>query len=56
MSFFTPPARVKRMANDRAIAEADLSHLKPSVEDLDQTCLDNVGRARPRTHREETVR
>src|ERR1700735_5097130 len=28
MSFFAPPAVVKRMADDRAIAEADLSHLK----------------------------
>ena len=112
MSFFAPPAVVKRMADDRAIAEADLSHLKtiiyegapmylaPVVGRPDATVgpgraaaelgenarcsrpqgrrpepLDpppylgrrpgdgrgvlgncSVGRARPRTHREETVR
>lgn len=82
MSFFAAPTMVKRLADDRAIAEADLSHLKtiiyggapmclaavvgrpdakcgeavaafvvaadrvaqPSVEDLDQTCLDNIAR------------
>jgi len=31
MSFFAPPAMVKRMADDRAIAEADLSHLKTII-------------------------
>ena len=31
MSFFAPPTMVKRLADDRAIAEADLSHLKTSI-------------------------
>ena len=103
MSFFAPPTMVKRLADDRAIAEADLSHLKtiiyggapmylaavvgrpdakPGGENArcsrpqgrrpgpcdnppflgrrpgdGRSVLVNrsVGRARPRTHREETV-
>jgi acyl-CoA synthetase (AMP-forming)/AMP-acid ligase II len=31
MSFFAPPTMVKRSADDRAIAEADLSHLKTII-------------------------
>jgi acyl-CoA synthetase (AMP-forming)/AMP-acid ligase II len=31
MSFFAPPTMVKRLADDRAIAEADLSHLKTII-------------------------
>lgn len=31
MSFFAPPTMVKRLADDRAIAEADLSHMKTII-------------------------
>ena len=31
MSFFAAPTMVKRLASDRAIAEADLSHLKTII-------------------------
>jgi len=31
ISFFAPPTMVKRLADDRAIAEADLSHLKTII-------------------------
>jgi hypothetical protein len=31
MSFSAPPTMVKRLADDRAIAEADLSHLAAVV-------------------------
>jgi acyl-CoA synthetase (AMP-forming)/AMP-acid ligase II len=31
MAFFAPPTMVKRLADDRAIAEADLSHLKTII-------------------------
>ena len=98
MSFFAAPTMVKRLADDRAIAEADLSHLKTIIysgapmcpaavvgrPDAKSRCsrplgrlpgpLDpppylgprpgdgrgvlvnrSVGRARPRTHREEAV-
>ena len=39
MSFFAAPTMVKRLADDRAIAEADLSHLKTIIYSGAPMCL-----------------
>ena len=39
MSFFAAPTMVKRLADDRAIAEADLSHLKTIIYGGAPMCL-----------------
>jgi acyl-CoA synthetase (AMP-forming)/AMP-acid ligase II len=39
MSFFAAPTMVKRLADDRAVAEADLSHLKTIIYSGAPMCL-----------------
>lgn len=54
MSFFAAPTMVKRLAGDRAIAEADLSHLKTIIYGGAPMCVAAVV-GRPDAKRGEAV-